>query len=345
MLSPRIPWLTGLAMLGLVATSQADVRLPAVLSDGLMVQRDVPVVVWGWADPGEKVTVQCGSDTVIAENHDGKWKVQLPAHKAGPVPDITVTGSNTLTISKILAGDLWFCSGQSNMEWIVKNSNNAEQEIAAADYPMMRYFTTQRITADQPQDDVKGTWQTVSPQSVAGLTAVGYFFGRELHQQLNVPIALISSSWGGTPAEAWTPMETLQAEPDYAQILERTRTYPEQYPKLLEKFEADMVKWQEDADKAKAEGKPEPRKPRKPAEPGKNPNLASVLYNAKVHALTPLPIKGVIWYQGGIQCGACLSVSQAHGRPDHQLAPGLGAAGVALCAGAAGQPRQTPGST
>ena len=292
-----------LSFLCCVAQTLAEVRLPAVLSDNMMVQRDVPMVIWGWTEPNEKVTVQCGEASVTIDGHDGKWQVKLPAQAAGPVPNVTVTGSNTITISNILAGDLWFCSGQSNMQWLVKNSNHAEEEIAAADYPMMRSFTSASVTADQPQEDVKGSWVIVSPQTAGNLTAVGYFFGRELHQRLNVPIGLVNSSWGGTPAEAWTPIATLQADADYATILERARTYPEQYPGLVEKYKADLIKWQEAVDKAKAEGKPEPRKPEKPSEPGKHPNLASVLYNAKVHPLTPLPIKGVIWYQGEANTG------------------------------------------
>ncbi len=195
----------------------AEVTLPSVLSDHMVLQRDEPVPVWGKADPGETVTVSIGdaSKTTTADQA-GRWRVDLSAMPAGGPFTMTVTASNTLTLEDIYIGEVWLCSGQSNMQWTVSNSADPQAEIVAADWPMIRMYTAQHTTASEPKDDVVGSWQVCSPQTAGGFSAVGYYFGRELHRELNVPIGLVHSSWGGSRAEPWTPRQTLLSHPDYA---------------------------------------------------------------------------------------------------------------------------------
>lgn len=187
----------------------ADVRLPHVLGSHMVLQRDAPVTIWGWADPDEKVTVTM-KDTVLSTSaaSDGTWQVQLPAQSADNTPRaITVAGTNTIKLSNILFGDVWLGSGQSNMEWQLKSSQNAEAAIAAASHPQLRLFHIPKTKAEQPADDVNASWKVCEPASVPQFSAVLYYFGLKLHQETGVPMGLINTSWGGSPIEPWTVTE------------------------------------------------------------------------------------------------------------------------------------------
>ena len=199
----------------------AAVKLPAVIGDNMVLQRGQPVPVWGWADKGEEVTVTVAGQTVTAKaGDDGRWKVTLAKLDVGEPLEMTVKGSsgNTITLKNIAVGEVWVCSGQSNMEMGVGMCNNAKKEIAAANYPQIRLFKVVKEKAAQPATDVKGNWRPCTPQSVAadgwgGFSAAAYFFGRQLHKDLKVPVGLIDTSWGGTPAEFWTSRKALEANP------------------------------------------------------------------------------------------------------------------------------------
>jgi len=185
----------------------ADIRLPAIIGDNMVLQQDQKVTIWGWADPGEEVMVSVSWHNMkwaVIAGRNGKWEYKMNPPKVGGPYEMTLSGKNTITIRNILVGEVWICSGQSNMQWPVQSSNNAEQEIAAADYPNFRLFTVMREVAQEPKSDCTGGWIQCSPETVSGFSAVGYFFGRELHQKLGVPVGMIHTSWGGTPAEAWT---------------------------------------------------------------------------------------------------------------------------------------------
>ena len=206
MRSNRFTAITMVLLASCAAWLRADVRLPAIIGSNMAIQQDAQAKIWGWADPGEEVTVTVGQTALpkVAPNEKGKWMVSLPAQKAGPVADITIAGKNSITLSNIVAGEVWLCSGQSNMQFATRQALNAEQEIAAANFPMVRLFLVKNATAATPQDDCQGQWVECSPQTVGNFPAVGYFFGRELYKALNVPVGLIGSSWGGTAAESWT---------------------------------------------------------------------------------------------------------------------------------------------
>jgi sialate O-acetylesterase len=191
--------------------------LSPVFTDHMVLQRDRKDAVWGWAKPGDKVSVTlAGQSAEAVAGAEGKWQVMLPALPAGGPHTMTVSGPETVTLQDILIGDVWICSGQSNMEWKVANSNEAQAEIAAANHPQIRSITLPHVTAPQPQTTFSSDgWQVCSPQTVGEFTAVGYYFGRKLHEDLKVPVGLIHTSWGGTIAEAWASKEGLAPIGDF----------------------------------------------------------------------------------------------------------------------------------
>lgn len=228
-----------------LAQPATSVRLPAIFSDHMVVQRDVPVVMWGWADPGGSVTVSMGqTEASTRVGSDGTWRVELPPVPAGGPYEIRVVGSDTLTFKDVLAGEVWIGSGQSNMEWPLASVNNADQEIAAARYPQIRLFTVERAVSPRPEVDVVSEgWKVTSPETVGGFSAVAYFFGRELHQELGVPIGLINSSWGGTVAEAWTSREALRQIPDFHEVLERVEHLADSIDLINQDFDERLAAW------------------------------------------------------------------------------------------------------
>jgi sialate O-acetylesterase len=283
----------------------ADVRLPAVISSNIVLQRGIKVPIWGWAEPGEQVMVSVSwhsMEWAVTAGKDGRWVFKMNAPAVGGPYEMTIKGKNTIKIENIMAGEVWVCSGQSNMQLAVSQAANAEQEIAAANYPNIRLFTVQRTVAEQPESDCVGDWQACSPETVAGFSAVAYYFGRELHKELDVPVGLVHTSWGGTPAEAWTRREMLEAEPDCAPILQRYADAVAKYPQAKAEYEQKLGEWKEAVGKAKAEGKTAPRRPGEPFGPG-NPHSPAGLYNAMIAPLIPFGIQGAIWYQGESNAG------------------------------------------
>ncbi|QOJ13420.1 MAG: beta galactosidase jelly roll domain-containing protein [Planctomycetia bacterium] len=226
--------------------ASADVRLPAVLSDGMVLQQRAEARLWGWADPGETVAIKPSwPDAVPASataDAAGRWRVTLPTPPAGGPFEIAIRGKNEVTLRDVLIGEVWICSGQSNMEWPIgrvrgaPGIDNFEAEIAAADYPRIRLFHVERARADAPLDDVKGRWQPCSPRSVAEFSAVGYFFGRRLHRELDVPIGLVQSAWGGTEIELWTSRDAMRAQPEFREAIDRL-------PQDQKIHEADHAEW------------------------------------------------------------------------------------------------------
>ncbi|MFQ6098543.1 MAG: sialate O-acetylesterase, partial [Armatimonadota bacterium] len=285
------------------APTVADVKVPAIIGDNMVLQRGVKVPIWGTADGGESVTVRLGERrkaTVADEN--GRWLVKFGPLSAGGPYELRIAGANTVTLKNVLVGEVWVCSGQSNMQWPLQASRNAKEEIAAANYPNIRLFTVGRVPAEEQQRDVQGEWVQCSPSTVPGFSAVAYFFGRDLHEALGVPIGLIHTSWGGTPAEAWTSRPALEAEPKLQPLLERWEKALTDLPKFQAEYDAKVAKWQEALQKAKAEGRPAPRRPRPPWPLWKQWRPAS-LYNGMIAPLIPYAIRGAIWYQGESNAG------------------------------------------
>ena len=282
-------------------TAAASVSVPSVIGDHMVLQQGIKVPIWGKADPGETVTVTLGDATKKAvAGADGRWMVKLPKQTANGKPlAMAIAGKDsTISLNDILVGEVWVASGQSNMQWAVKNSNDAEQEIAAAGYPAMRLLSVTRTVAGEPQDDCEAKWEACTPETIPMFSAVAYFFGRELHKELDVPVGLIHTSWGGTPAESWTTLATLENDPMLKPIADRWDEFVAHHPRAKRRYDKAIAKWRKSVEKAKEAGGPEPKnKPTPPLGPG-HPHRAAGLYNAMIAPLVPFAIQGAIWYQG-----------------------------------------------
>ncbi len=288
-----------LTVMALSASSSANVRLPSLVGEGMVLQQGPTARVWGWADAGEPVKVtMAGASVTTKACPGGKWSVDLPLPPAGGPYTVTIAGYNTIVLRDVLVGEVWVCSGQSNMAWPVERVDNAEAEIALANYPGIRLFSVPRLTSQTPWDDVEGAWVRCSPETVPTFSAVGYFFGRCVHLNAHVPVGLINTSWGGTPAEAWTERSWLEANPMYRPALANWDNLMLQYPDAIKTYnEKTIPEWEAAVAKAKAEGKSEPKKPSAPVGPD-HPHRPANLYNAMIAPLTPFRIRGAIWYQG-----------------------------------------------
>jgi sialate O-acetylesterase len=280
------------------ATSQAAVRLPALVSDHMVLQQEAKSSVWGWANPGERVTVEFAGQKVETQaDPDGRWYVRLSGLQAGMAGDMAIQGENAIVVKDVLVGEVWVCSGQSNMAWMVQNSGQPEVEIPAANFPALRMFTLERKASIEPQEDCVGKWQICSPETAAQFSAVGYSFGRELHRKLERPVGLITTAWGGTPAEFWTPEEVLRATPGAERYFERWETEKKMYPQAKAAYDKALEAWKEKAAKLRAEGKPVPQAPRVPRG-GEDFGAPGCLWNGMIVPLLPYTIQGAIWYQG-----------------------------------------------
>ena len=329
-----------LSCLALASTGLADVKLPAIIGDNMLLQANKPAAIWGWADVGEKVTVSFAGQSVTAmADAQGKWKVAFKPLAADTAGKLTVAGKNTLTVNNVLVGSVWICSGQSNMEMGLGMVDNAAAEIPKANYPKIRLFRVKNASKLQPQTDVEGAWVVCSPESLplqggwGGFSAVAYFFGRDIHVATGLPVGLIETCWGGTPAESWASLASLQAEPELKGYVEKYEStaknldaLKEKYAKDRVEFQANWKKWEDEANKpyqaalkawdaesakAKAAGTPAPAKPvlARPApknigsEPDKNPWTPTSLYNGMILPLVQYAIEGAIWYQGESNAG------------------------------------------
>lgn len=299
--------LCGLGLLACFAalptqTTLAEVSLPSVFSDHMVLQRGVKVPVFGFANPGEEIEVSFADQSAkTSADNAGKWRVDLPVMKASKEGrTLTVTGDNTVKFEDVLVGDVWICSGQSNMEWNVEISANPKEEIAAADYPSIRLFNVEGHTVGVvPREDCKGQWRVCSPETVKYFSAVGYFFGRELNQETDVPVGLLGTNWGGTRIEPWTPPVGFRNVPELANISKELDTFAtdtEEGQKTWQNYLQAVQNYAEQATEAMAKGRalPDPV-----VDPGyRSHTQPSTIYNAMVHPLVPYAFRGAIWYQG-----------------------------------------------
>lgn len=283
----------------------ADVRLPSIIGSTMVLQRGEPVPIWGWAEPGESVTVMIAEQTCGTQADDaGRWRIMLaPISGKGPF-ETRVSGRNTIVLTNILVGEVWICSGQSNMGMSLGACSNAASEIAKAVFPEIRLFTVKHTVAREPREDCEGSWQSCSPESASRFSGVGYFFGRELHRELDVPVGLIDSSWGGTPAEAWTRAALLR-ELGYGYLFDNVERWAKGWnaESQEQRYQEKLAGWKNEADAAKADNKRLPRRPRRPIHPHRRTNQPGVLFNGMIQPLIPYRIRGAIWYQGEANAG------------------------------------------
>ena len=262
---PNLITSTLLLVLSCVTGVHAEVTLPSILGSHMVLQRETPITLWGWDDGGQKVTVQLGSDSASSVADDsGLWMVELKPLKAGGPHKISISGSTNITLEDVLIGEVWLCSGQSNMEWRVSQSLNPQEEIKNGNHPNIRHIKFPHRPSDKPEDNIKSEgWQPATSQTVAQFTAVGYFFGRKLQADLDVPIGLIGSNWGGTRIEPWTPPVGFKSVPALKDIAENLDKYPT-----------------------------------KNGNGAINHQTPLALYNGMIHNFRHLKFKGAIWYQG-----------------------------------------------
>jgi sialate O-acetylesterase len=296
-----------LAALALCPQPARAAKLGSMFTDHAVLQRDMPVPVWGTAKPGADVIVSIkdGQSKTTKADDKGNWIVKLDPLKVGkPLTLMAKEGKESkahIAVEDILVGEVWLCSGQSNMEWPVAAATNSDLEISAANHPNIRFISVKEPGSQTPFEDFDGQWEVCSPKSVAGFSAVGYFFGRELQDQLNVPIGLIDDSWGGSACEAWIHRDRMEGNPLYADLLKKWDDTVKNFDDA--KWSADWTAWREKAVEARNAGKPAPPN-RPPADPQAAGNHRPAnLYHARVEPVMPYAIRGVIWYQGESNAG------------------------------------------
>jgi sialate O-acetylesterase len=252
------------------AASFANVTLPAIFGDHMVLQRGMKIPIWGSAEPGETVTVKAAGQSKSAQADDhGAWRITLEPISATQPIELSVAGKNAVVFKDVLVGEVWLCSGQSNMGFALKNASTADAALKAADRPTMRLFTVEKVYKDQPQRELGGKWEICSPQTAPDFSAVGYFFGQALQQKLNAPVGLIDASWGGTRAEAWIDRPTfdrlnLPYEPQWTELW----LHPKQHPNS---------------------SRPPKQRPYE---------APAVIYNGMIAPMAGYAMRGVAWYQG-----------------------------------------------
>lgn len=292
-----------LVALTAATSTQAELKLPAIIGDKMVLQRDMQCPVWGWTEAGATVTVKiAGFQKAATAGKDGKWTVKLPSMSASnkPISMAISDGDSTKEIKNILVGEVWICSGQSNMAWPVDAADDPDLEKLTAKFPQIRLISVPQVGTQEPQDDFKGQWDECSPETVGSFSAVGYFFGRQLHQTLDVPIGLIDNAWGGSAAEAWVRRDVLEADAQLKPLMDRWKqteaTYD--YEALTTKYKQQLELWKAKVAKARADGKPLPNRPRGPRNALTGNHRPSNIFNGVLHPTIGYGIRGVIWYQG-----------------------------------------------
>ncbi|MBM3796794.1 MAG: sialate O-acetylesterase [Acidobacteria bacterium] len=286
--------------LAVAQVSQATVTLAPLFRDGAVLQRDAALPVWGRAQPGEAIEVMFkGASRKTVADADGRWTITLPPQKVSTEPaELVVIGRVAVRVRNVLIGDLWLCSGQSNMGFVVSRGLNAEKEIAEANFPLIRCFEVPQVPAVEPVDTSKGKWVRCSPETAGDFPGAAFFFAREMFQHHGVPIGLLHASWGGTQIESWMRADALAADPAWATIQAAWRKRLADYPRKLENAKMATARWEAASKEASAAGRPftDP-KPAAAEGPGSRWMPAS-LYNGMIAPFAPAALRGVLWYQG-----------------------------------------------
>lgn len=265
----------------------------------MVVQRGLPVHIWGKAEPGEAVTVAFrGAERRFVTDRLGRWSVHLPAGEAGGPFEMTIRGSNVHTLRDVLVGDVWVASGQSNMEWPMNLSADAAREIAAARHSRIRLVRAMHKTSQYPMEDLAGEmWRECTPESAANFSAVAYHFGRLIQQSAGVPVGLVQTAWGGTPIDGWTSLGAISGDPALMPVFAEWNARMQDYAAARLQYHRAAKDWEKATEADRKQRRKVPPPPERPTGPG-GPWEPGSLYNAMVAPITPFAIRGVIWYQG-----------------------------------------------
>ena len=281
----------------------SEVKTPAIIGDNMVLQQNHKNPIWGWGNPGESVQVNFfGQIKETKADNKGYWKVTLDPMKASSSPkEMVILGSSTLNYENILIGEVWLCSGQSNMGWNLGNADDKDLETMTAKYPNLRLISIPQVGTQEPQIDFNGKWETTTPETAINFSAVGYLFGRRLHQALDIPIGLIDNAWGGSSCEAWIPRDRLNklevAKPYMDQWEEIEKNFD--FAKLQTNYEEKLKNWQDKAQEARKAGKSQPgNRPRAPRNQLTGQHRPANLYNGVLNPIIGYGMKGAIWYQG-----------------------------------------------
>lgn len=289
-----------LALILLLNPAQAAVRLPSIFTDHMVLQRDKAVPVWGRAEPGEEVVVEfAGQKKTARAGADGRWMLKLDPLPANAEPQVLKAGQ--VSVQDVLVGEVWLASGQSNMEWEMQMKPDSKADIPNTTHPNLRLIEVPKTTALTPQDDVPTQWARSSPESAASFSAVGYYFGLRLHEELKVPVGIIQSAWGGTRIEPWTDLEGFDAVPELKAFATDVRAKlpgSDAYRAAQEKHLAAVTQWQQAVKTALDQKQSVPAMPGQPQTLAAGAGTPTALYNAMIHPLVPFALRGAIWYQG-----------------------------------------------
>lgn len=289
----------------LLAFAESELKLPSIFSDQMVLQSDKPAPIWGQAKPGSKVIVTLAELSAQGTTDDkGNWRVELPTGSAGgPWSLVVEADSQKIEIKDVLRGEVWLCSGQSNMMMAFHELPNYAEVVAQANDPQLRYFRPKRIQANaEKQSDLPGKWSAVTPKSMHSMSGVAYFFGQKIREATGKPVGLIISAVGGTPIEAWTDLETMESNPAFEAPLGRFAQAKAEFPAKMKDFEKAVADWEIQVKAAQAKGEAQPRRPRMPL--GENHISAPAnLYNGMIHPLAGYAVRGMLWYQGEANAG------------------------------------------
>jgi sialate O-acetylesterase len=276
---------------------QAELKVSPVFGDSMVVQRNKPIHVWGWTTPSADVSVELADKKGEAKSDNrGRFDVTIDPLPAGGPHQMKIIADETKTFSDVLVGEVWVCSGQSNMAWTVSNANDPDLESLSANFPNIRLISVPQVASQQPLNDFDGRWEACTPETVKSFSAVGYFFGRQLHQTIDVPIGLIDNAWGGSAAEAWIERGDMEKAGQYSELLKKWDDLASTYD-----HEAAMAAWTERTKAWEVSKKGQrPRRPRNQLTGNQRP---ANLYNGVLHPVLGYTIAGTIWYQGESNAG------------------------------------------
>jgi sialate O-acetylesterase len=295
--------LTACALLATTITLHAELLLPAIFSDHMVLQQKQADPIWGWDTPGTTITVTFAGQTHFASaGADGKWTVKLDPLPANATPQtLTISGTSTRTIQDVLIGEVWLCSGQSNMRFTLDRDWNGDVEAAASRLPAIRLLRLPNVSSEELRSDIKGEWTTTTPETARKFSAIGFLFGRYIHEIVGVPVGLIDNAWGGSAAEAWIRRSALEGDPRFAPLMARAQEQDEYAasPEAKAAYAALLAQWDTAVVEAKAAGRAAPRKPADPAGPWRiGHHRPGNLFAGVLHPTLGYGLKGVIWYQG-----------------------------------------------